>query len=107
MRPVPESLVNSFSSIPTDRRRHSTASEPPVASAMSGMSPSLLFLGRRVWFLSVSAVDAQAGTLATVIWRRHLPVCMTSGMFAPDGTFFSEKRPCASVSATAIGWPVT
>ena len=107
MRPAPESLVNSFSSIPTERSRHSTASEPPVAIAISGMSPSLLLRGRRVWFLSVSAVDAQAGTLATVIWRRHLPVWMTSGMFAPDGTFFSEKRPCASVSATAIGWPVT
>ena len=61
----------------------------------------------RVWFLSVSAVDVQAGTLATVICRRHLPVCMTTGMFAPDGTPLSENRPCASVSATAIGCPET
>ena len=67
MRPVPESLVNSASSMPTLRNRHSTASAWPVAMAMSGMSPSLLLRGMRVWFLSVSAVEAQAGTLATVI----------------------------------------
>ena len=66
MRPVPASLVNSASSIPTLRNRHSTASACPVAIAKSGMSPSPLLRGRRVWFLSVSAVDAQAGTLATV-----------------------------------------
>src|SRR5688572_16762019 len=107
MRPVPESLVNSASSMPTLRNRHSTASEWPVAIAIKGMLPSLLLRGRRVWFLSVSAADVQAVTLGMVICRRHLPVCMTSGMFAPDGTPFSENRPCASVSATAIGCPDT
>jgi hypothetical protein len=30
---------------------------------------------------------------------------MTSGMFAPDGTLVIVNRPCASVSAAAIGCP--
>ena len=60
MRPVPESLVNSFSSIPTERSRHSTASEPPVAIAISGMSPSLLFL-RQAGLVLVGQRGRRAG----------------------------------------------
>src|SRR5262245_14830798 len=62
-RPVPESLVNSASSSPTLRNRHSTASECPVAIANSGMFPSLLLRGSRVRSLLVMAVDTQGATV--------------------------------------------
>src|SRR5262245_9267520 len=51
-RPLPPSGVNTESSRPILRRRHSRGSAPPVVSAMRGMSPSAVFFGKRVRFLS-------------------------------------------------------
>jgi hypothetical protein len=45
--------------------------------------------------------------LGIVIWRRHLPSCMTSGKSTPQGTLLRTKCPLASVSAEAMGWPDT
>ena len=58
---------------------------------------------------SVSGVSAQAGTLATVTSRRHLPTWMTSGTFAPVGTSAAAlprtNAPDASVFAATTGSP--
>ena len=40
MRPVPASVVNSLSAMPISRRKHSSASAPPVVRAILGMCPS-------------------------------------------------------------------
>ena len=67
------------------------------------MLPSLRFAGRRACPGpdSGTAVVAQSAMLATVMVRRHLPTCMTSGTFLPVGTSFSVNAPVWSVSATA------
>src|SRR5262245_59688379 len=80
-RPVPPSGVNSESAIPILRSRHSSASALPVVSAILGMCPSLWLRGRRVTFLSLSALSAQLLTVGMVSSRRHLPTWMTSGTF--------------------------
>src|SRR4030095_7184741 len=48
-------------------------------------------------------VSAQAGTLASTTCRRHLPIWMTSGTFAPAGTPGSTKWPLASETVWASG----
>src|SRR5262249_43718188 len=48
IRPEPLGLVNSASSMQTLRHTHSSASTSPVTKAILGMSPSPLFLGKRV-----------------------------------------------------------
>src|SRR6185295_10561150 len=92
-RPVPPAGVNSASSIPILRSKHSSASALPVVSAILGMCPSLWLRGNRVWFMSVSGVFEQFATIGTVSSRRHLPTWITSGTSAPIGTFSSEKCP--------------
>jgi hypothetical protein len=70
------------------------------------MSPSLLFLGRRVCCLSVSGLSTHCFTLGSTICRRHFPIWMTSGMFEPTGTSFSVNFPCVSVSVVTTGEPL-
>src|SRR5262245_43423376 len=65
-RPGPLSRVNSESSMPILRKRHSRASALPVVSAIFGKSPSACERGSRVRFLSVRAVSAQEATVGTV-----------------------------------------
>jgi len=77
------------------------------------LSPSWIFLGRRnrvtglVSVIGLSPHLLVSIDLGIVIWRRHLPSCMTSGKSTPQGTLLSTKCPLASVSAEAIGWPDT
>ena len=66
------------------------------------MSPSLLFLGRRV-SAAPSALSAHELTTGIVIWRRHLPLAITSGMSWPDGTLLRLKWPAESVTTGEIG----
>ena len=47
-RPMPSSAVNSESSMPILRSRHSMASDSPVVSAILGMWPSICVRGSRV-----------------------------------------------------------
>src|SRR6185437_7124745 len=86
---------------------HSSASTEPVTKAMSGMSPSVWVRGIRIWFVPVggSAVLVHAATLGTTNCRRHRPFWMTSGTFAPEGTFVRVNVPSAAVVAFAIGEP--
>jgi hypothetical protein len=72
--------------MPVLRRKHSIASDPPVVNAILGMCPSVLLRGNLVRFTSVIGVSTHAATLGIATWRRHLPIWMTSGMFAPAGT---------------------
>jgi hypothetical protein len=72
-RPLPESGVNSASSTPSFRTRHSSASEPPRTTAIFGKSPSLWLRGRRNSWGSSITLSWHAVTLGSVIWRRHLP----------------------------------
>ena len=88
--------------MPIRRGRHSIESAPPVVIAMSGMSPSDCLRGNRVWLTSVSAKSAHAVTVGILIWRRHLPTFMMSGMSVPTGTSLRTKLPCVSVSADAM-----
>jgi hypothetical protein len=57
--------------------------------------------------LSVSAVSAHEATFGMMIWRRHLPTCMTSGMLAPTGTSERTNLPFGSVNAVTMGLPDT
>src|SRR5258707_11245653 len=89
---------------------HANVSQPPVVIATCGMSPSDCFFGKRVVCSTplttlVNTFVWQLLTFATVTCRRHLPTCMTSGMFDPLGAPLMEKCPFESVSATAIGFP--
>ena len=91
--------------MPILRSRHSSASEPPVVSAIFGMWPSALVRGSRVRSAFVIGLSTHGLTVASVIWRRHLPTWMTIGRFGATGTFSSTNLPLASVSAVAIGLP--
>ena len=71
--------------MPILRSRQSNASGSPVDSAILGRWPSLWLRGRRIMAGSLNALSRQAVTAGSVIWRRHLPIWMTSGMFVPDG----------------------
>jgi hypothetical protein len=77
------------------------------------LSPSWMFLGRRnrvtglVSVMGLSPHLLVTIDLGIVIWRRHLPSCMTSGKSTPQGTLLSWKCPLASVNAEAIGAPDT
>jgi len=76
----------------------------PVDSAMRGMSPSPWFRGRRVAAAS-SGVSAHGGTDGTVIWRRHLPLWMTSGTLVVAGMFARVKLPSGAVVVITRGLP--
>ena len=104
MRPVPLGAVNSVSSTPILRITHSSASTAPVENAMSGMSPSPLFLGKRV-SVAATAVLVHDATLGIFTWRRQRPSWMTSGMLAPTGTFLSVNLPSTPVTALTSGEP--
>src|ERR1700734_2714914 len=102
--------------MPILRITHSSASTTPVEKAISGMSPvespagQLGFPVRHCgMFVSVAGtgVVTHAGTFGIVTWRRHLPSWMTSGMFAPTGTFPSEKVPLTAVTVLTSGEPET
>src|SRR5690348_9341353 len=75
MRPLPVSDVNSLSATPSLRMRHSSASQLPVATAIFGMSPSLLFFGSAVIVFG-SGLSAHGVTDGIVTLRRHLPIVM-------------------------------
>ena len=75
------------------------SSQPPVRSAICGISPSLRFLGRRS-VPSGTVVVAQDVGMSTVVVRRHFPSSTTRGMPLPVGTPFNVKAPVASVMAT-------
>ena len=47
--------------------------------------------------LPATPLLVQLSTLFSTIWRRHLPICTTIGMFSPTGTSESVKLPLASV----------
>src|SRR5579859_6630795 len=104
--PGPEAPgVYSEASTPMRESRHSSVSKPPVEMAMLGMSPSVWFRGK-VSDLSGWGLSAQAVTLGRMTCFLQRPTWITSGTFAPSGTFSSVKLPVASVSAVAIGSPV-
>ncbi len=75
----------------------------------------VMFLGRRnrcraglPALVGLSTIGLSAHWWVTsdaemVIWRRHLPSCMTSGKSVPQGTLLRTKCPLASVRAVAIG----
>src|SRR5512140_3633819 len=90
--------------MPSLRIRHSRLSADPVVSAIFGMSPSDLFFGSRVSPIA-TALSMHCATLLTVIWRRHLPVVITSGILGPAGTFSSRNAPVASLTVDATGLP--
>src|SRR6185295_18303751 len=92
--------------MPTFSKRHSKGSASPLAMAIFGMSavlpsPSKRFLGKRELSLA-TALSMHEVTVGNVILRRHLPICTTRGMPAPEGTLFSVNFPSAPVWATAI-----
>jgi hypothetical protein len=102
MRPLPDGLVNSPSSMPILRNTHSSPSTSPVEMAVSGMSPSDLLRGKEVETKSglglaappTNVVPAFGFTVlttgiavlvhalvTTVICLRQRPSWMTTGMF--------------------------
>ena len=85
--------------------KHSSASAPPVVTAILGMCPSVLVRGRRVRFASVSGVSAHAATVGIVTSRRHLPTWNTIGTFTPGGIPASVNFPWVSDRAMAAGAP--
>ncbi len=77
------------------------SSHPPVRSAISGMSPSVRFRGRR----SVPSFTGLSWHLVTdesMTSRRHLPAWTTMGTLLVAGTPFIENCPFASVTARAM-----
>src|SRR5476649_2190187 len=97
-------VLNSLSSISALRNRHSRESEPPVETAISGISPSILVRGNRM-AAAGNGVFVQARTLPIGICARHLPVRITSDTLDPAGMFFSVKLPSAAVDVATNGWP--
>ena len=55
----------------------------------------------------VSAVLTQDATLGIVIFLRQRPSWITSGMFAPTGTFCSSNVPSGAVFVLTSGDPLT
>src|SRR5579872_2954719 len=51
--------------------------------------------------LPVTEFGTQGRTVVSRISRRHLPICTTTGMFVPLGTFVSVKEPSVAVVVTA------
>src|SRR5271170_4644880 len=94
--PCRAGLLNWESATPICRSTHSAASTLPVEIAMRGIlsaaSNSACDEGRRVC-AAASAVFVQEPTVDMVIFLRHLPAWMTSGMFVPTGMLFSVKVP--------------
>src|ERR1022692_2955660 len=111
MRPVPPwaaGLLNWESATPIFLSTHSAASTLPVETAMRGIlsagAPTACAVARWVW-VAVSAVFVQAGTLDMVIFLRHLPAWMTSGIFVPTGMFVSVKVPFVLEVVVTSGEP--
>ena len=97
-RPPPPGGEYSAASIPMRVRKQPRSSRPPVNSAICGMSPSLRVLGSRAVPAEMLVVP-QSFVPATVIMRRHLPICMTRGTLFPVGTPVSLNEPSAPVNA--------
>jgi hypothetical protein len=55
----------------------------------------------------VSVVVAQHATLGIVIWRRHRPSWITSGMLVPHGALVSVNLPSTPVTTPISGEPLT
>lgn len=112
------------------RRRHCSRSvtvvsvplgvAPPAATAIlgsdAGLPPALSVPSLSVWFLgmrkrvlapgpSVKSFAAQVVTVGRVTWRRHWPICTTSGMLLPEGASVRVNEPSVAVSAAAMGSP--
>ena len=68
------------------------------------MSPSALVLGKRVSD-AATAVLVQAVTVGITTCRRHRPIWITRGMFAPTGMLVSVKLPSAPVVVLTSGEP--
>src|SRR5437588_9967004 len=66
---------------------------------------SVMLLGSVVSALFVIGLSAHSPTDDSRIWRRHLPVTITTGMFEPDGASKIENLPDSSVVARATGVP--
>src|SRR5882672_9835812 len=103
--PAPGSAI-SLASMPAFTSRHSKGSAFPEASAILGMSallpsPSNRFFGRRELSFA-TRLSTHELTVERVIFRRHLPICTTRGMFDPDGTLSSLNLPSAPVCASAM-----
>jgi hypothetical protein len=81
--------TNSESEMPMCRKKHSAGSQPLV-NAMSGMSPSIEFAGKRNFIAGVAGFGISFGshalTVSPVSCRLHLPVCATRVTFVPLGT---------------------
>ena len=105
-RPLAPGSVNSAWSMPIFRSTHSVWSASPVATAMSGMSPSERLRGMRVRD-GGRAVVVHAAMLGMVSWRRQRPSWMTSGMSAPTGTLPRVNVPSGAVCVATSGLPVT
>jgi hypothetical protein len=54
----------------------------------------------------VSGLSTQLVIVGIVIWRRHLPIWMTSGTFVPEGTSLRVNVPSAAVLVVTSGEPV-
>ena len=82
----------SAASTPMRLRRHSSVSAPPVEMAMFGMSPSAVVLRQTAAMLvgHAGCPGTARRSGATNCWR-HLPICTTSGMFVPSGTFVERE----------------
>ena len=118
-RPVPPPGVNSASSIPILRSRHSSASALPVVSAILGMCPSLWLRGKRVWFMSVqrrvrAVRDHRHGQLAPPLADldhqrhvgadRHVLEREVSGLVGERRRDrLARQRGAAAVAARALG----
>src|ERR1700690_887023 len=92
--------------MPALSSRHSNGSALPEAIAMWGisaalLSPSVRLRGSRL-YAEVTGLSVQELRLGSVILRRHLPICTTSGTPAPEGTLVSVNLPSGPVCATAI-----
>ncbi len=106
MRASLPAMPYSLSSMPSLRKRQNSGSAEPVVSAMRGRLPSAMLLGSRVTCGSVSGLSTHSATVGMVIWRRHLPVWITSGMLSPTGTFSRTKLPSVPLSALTSGSPL-
>jgi hypothetical protein len=95
--------TNSELGSPIRVMRHSSVSECPVETAMSGrvsVVPAAT-VGLRAKDLSGCGLSWHAFTLTFTAWR-HLPTCRTSGTLAPTGTLGSVKCPFTSVVVLVI-----
>src|SRR3954463_14205904 len=90
--------------MPSLVRMHASGSQPPVTTAIRGISPSVRFLGS-LNMPSGSAVSVHATISGTITVRRHLPVVMMIGTFIPGGTPSRWNLPSGSVVALVYAPP--